>query len=100
MNPLTHNPLAGATLILILVTIFSAIPYWISVLKEKKANDKRTEATDGDNPRQVTIRINCDENHAADFLRELANHIEERDEDDFDFEYETFHGCAEITLED
>lgn len=53
-----------------------------------------------EDPRQIGIRITCDDGHTADFLRELANHIEERDEDDFDFEYESFHGCAEITTED
>lgn len=53
-------------------------------------------------PRQVSLTITCDEGYTADFLRELATVIEDRNDDDSspDFEYETFHGCAEITTED
>ncbi len=48
---------------------------------------------------QVSIEMCCDEDHAADFLRELANHLEERSDDNIYIEYETEHGYAEIKYE-
>lgn len=48
---------------------------------------------------QVSIEMCCDEDHAADFLRELANHLEERSDDNIYVEYETEHGYAEIKYE-
>lgn len=47
---------------------------------------------------QVKLTITTDVGFAADFLRELANHIEECGEDVTT--YETFNGCAEIEWPD
>ena len=48
--------------------------------------------------RQVHLSISTDYGFTAEFLRELANRIEENnDEPTF---YETFRGCAEIDWED
>lgn len=44
--------------------------------------------------KQVTLKIQTDYGFTADFLRELANQIEERGEELTT--YETFRGCAEI----
>ena len=43
---------------------------------------------------QVTIKISCDEGYTADFLRQLANEIEESETEVTTFE--TYHGIAEI----
>lgn len=42
----------------------------------------------------VRLTITTDEGFTADFLRELANAIEEGENPRT---YETFHGCAEIS---
>lgn len=47
---------------------------------------------------QVTLTITTDLGFTADFLRELANNIEESNESPNTFE--TFHGCAEIDWPD
>ena len=44
--------------------------------------------------KQVTLKIQTDYGFTADFLRELANQIEEEGEELS--AYETFRGCAEI----
>lgn len=44
---------------------------------------------------QVTLKISTDVGFTADFLRQLANRLEEG-EDQPTF-YETFEGCAEIS---
>jgi hypothetical protein len=44
---------------------------------------------------QVRLTITTDCGWTADFLRDLANEIENSGEVTFD-EYETFHGAAEI----
>lgn len=43
---------------------------------------------------QIHISIVCDSDFVPDFLRQLANAIEE---DSVNTQFETFHGCAEIT---
>ena len=43
---------------------------------------------------QVRISIVCDRHFTADFLRQLANAVEE---DSVNETFETAHGCAEIT---
>lgn len=43
--------------------------------------------------KQVKLTITTDFGFTADFLRELANQIEEQD---YPTNYETFRGCAEI----
>ena len=43
---------------------------------------------------QVRIKITCDEGYTADFLRQLANELEECE--DVDTTFETYHGIAEI----
>jgi hypothetical protein len=50
--------------------------------------------------RQVEISIVCDKGHVAEFLRELANDIEEEDENTDIGQFENFNGCAEITWPD
>lgn len=47
---------------------------------------------------QVHITITCDEGYAADFLRQLANEIEECET--LDTTFETYHGIAEVEAED
>ena len=47
--------------------------------------------------KQVTLTITSDYGFTADFLRELANQIEEHGELTT---YETFRGCAEIEWPD
>lgn len=76
--------------------LLAGFAVWLRGKTKAPAAPKKKIAED---PRQIEIRITCDDGYTADFLRELANHIEERDEDDFDFEYESFHGCAEINTE-
>ena len=46
----------------------------------------------------MKIRIQCDDYFTADFLRELANKIENSEE--VPEEYETGHGLAELETED
>lgn len=89
---------------LALVVIFVLFIVYLSIVFRKVPNreqmrGKAYEKTDKE-PRQIKLTITCDEGYTADFLRELATVIEDRDEDDFDFEYETFRGCAEMTTED
>lgn len=48
--------------------------------------------------KQIKINIVCDKNFAADFLRDLANYIENSETEVKEFE--TYNGCAEITDED
>lgn len=70
--------------------------------KQHTGKSGRDDVKDNE-PRQISITITCDEGYTADFLRELATQIENRsddDDEDPDFEYESFHGCAEITTED
>jgi hypothetical protein len=45
---------------------------------------------------QVTIRITADTYFTPDFLRQLANEIEAREEQD-DFTFETANGIAEVS---
>ena len=86
--------------------IFLAIAVYLFITLRKVQNReqmrrKSYEKTDKE-PRQVSLTITCDEGYTADFLRELATVIEEREDNDdscLDFEYETFRGCAEITTE-
>lgn len=47
------------------------------------------------NPRQVHLEISTDIGYTADFLRELANAIEESEDEIGD--YETYRGIAEIS---
>lgn len=49
-------------------------------------------------PKQIFIKIQCDEGYCADTLRELANRYE--NEDGYDFEYETAHAMIESESED
>ena len=49
-------------------------------------------------PRQVFIKIQCDEGYCADTLRELATRIE--DDLEYNFEIETEHAMIESTIED
>lgn len=85
-------------LLVVIVYIFITLQKIPSREQLRKKTYKKTDKE----PRQVNLTITCDEGYTADFLRELATVIEERDNDDSspDFEYETFHGCAEITTED
>lgn len=99
----------GFELILLIVTFYMFLSYrekFLSCLEEliscrKQLKQKTYKETDKE-PRQVSLTITCDEGYTAEFLRELATVIEDREGDDSspDFEYETFHGCAEITTED
>lgn len=50
------------------------------------------------NPRQVHLEISTDIGYTADFLRQLANAIEESEEEIGD--YETYRGVATITWPD
>lgn len=47
---------------------------------------------------QVYITITCDEGYTADFLRQLANELEESET--MDRTFETFHGIAEVVVGD
>lgn len=86
--------------ILLVVTVYQFITLRIVPSREKMRRNTYKKA--GKEPRQIKLTIICDEGYTAEFLRELATVIEDRDDDDAspDFEYETFHGCAEITTED
>ena len=53
------------------------------------------EMFDNETPDQVQLTISTDYGFTADFLRELANAIE-NSEDEMD-DYETYRGVAEIT---
>ena len=44
-------------------------------------------------PEQILIKIQCDEGHVADSLRELANAFENEEKLT---EFETTHCCAEV----
>lgn len=48
-------------------------------------------------PNQTTIRLVCDADFTPDFLRQLANAIEEGD---INTQFETSHGCAELSDSD
>jgi len=86
--------------------IFLAVAIYLFITLRKVPNReqmrKKAYKKAGKEPRQVSLTITCDDGYTADFLRELATVIEDRNDDDScpDFEYETFHGCAEITTED
>lgn len=86
--------------ILLVVTVY----FFVTLQKVPSREHLRRKAYKkaGKEPRQVSLTITCDEGYTADFLRELATVIEDRNDDDSspDFEYETFHGYAEITTED
>jgi hypothetical protein len=47
---------------------------------------------------QVNISIVCDKNHVAEYLRYLADTIEETNETIT--QHETYHGCAELDYEE
>jgi len=84
------------------VIILVSLVYLFIALRKAPNHEQQRRKTYKD-PRQVKLAIACDEGYTADFLRELATEIENRDDDDDacpDFEYETFHGYAEITTED
>ena len=58
-------------------------------------------------PRQVFIKIQCDEGFCSKTLKELAKRYKEIesadipvDEDEYDFEYETPNAMVESTIED
>lgn len=86
--------------ILLVVTVY----FFVTLQKVPSRDQLRKKAykKNGKESRQVSLTITCDEGYTAEFLRELATVIEGRDDDDSspDFEYETFHGCAEIITED
>ena len=86
----------ATTVVIIIVMIVLIAVVLIRIRRgNKPARKDRTFGT-----RQMTLRIVCDEGHVADFLRELAVHVEEMEEDDnFPLEYETFHGLAELDFE-
>ena len=71
----------------------------IEVHPKQNAYDTDDEKHDQNDLPQVSIELCCDEGYAADFLRELANHLEERSDENTNFEYETEHGYAEIKYE-
>ena len=101
---LLNISIPGAIVAIAVLTIVFGI-ITVNVLCKKQKERRRAEELVEDEgeirePRQVTMKITCDEGFSAEFLRELALYIEERDEDDFNFEFESFRGCAEITLED
>lgn len=48
-------------------------------------------------PNQTSIRLVCDANFTPDFLRELADAIEEGC---VNTQFETSHGCAELSDND
>lgn len=86
------------------IILVSLVHLFITLRKAPNHEQQRrkTYKKTGKDPRQVKLTITCDEGYTADFLRELATEIENRDDDDDacpDFEYETFHGYAEITTE-
>lgn len=92
----------GIEFILLIVAFYKLIMYreelnWCYEQLEQEKYKKT-----GKEPRQISLTITCDDGYTADFLRELATVIENRADDDSspNFEYETFHGCAEITTED
>lgn len=45
---------------------------------------------------QIEIKITCNKYFTADFLRQLANELEERDSEDLNFDIETDYGYAEV----
>lgn len=49
---------------------------------------------------QVAIQITCDKGHVAEFLRKLADYIEENDEDTDISQFEEYIGMADIDWED
>ena len=57
----------------------------------------RIVPVDDENPDQVQLHISTDIGYTADFLRELANAIEESDPFE---DYETFRGVARISWPD
>ena len=57
----------------------------------------RIVPVDDENPEQVHLRISTDIGYTADFLRELANAIEEGEPFE---DYETFRGVAAISWPD
>ena len=85
--------------ILLIDTIFLFII--LRKFQSREQMRKKAYKKAGKEPRQVSLTITCDDGYTADFLRELATVIEDRNDDAScpDFEYETFHGCAEITTE-
>lgn len=93
------------TFIPLIIAYATDLTHKVKEIKQKKKAKAAHESDDGseeEDTRQVSITITCDEGYTADFLRELANEIECRagdDDEQEDFEYETFHGCAEITTE-
>jgi hypothetical protein len=48
---------------------------------------------------QAAIKIICDADFTPDFLRQLANEIEAREEQD-DFDFEIAEGCAEVVYDE
>lgn len=45
---------------------------------------------------QVKIEIIADKGYVADALRELANRIENQEDEDYDFEVERYHYTATV----
>lgn len=100
--------LSGFGFIFSIITFYMYLSYrvkYLSCLEElischEQLEQKKYKKT-GKKSRKISLTITCDEGYTAEFLRELATVIEDRDDDSSpDFEYETFHGCAEITTED
>ena len=46
--------------------------------------------------KQIKIEITCDEGFVADSLREIANTIENSDDEEYNMHLETFHYDCEI----
>lgn len=65
-------------------------------------NDPEVVGEDDDEEidEQVDIAITCDKGHVAEFLRLLADYIEENDENTDITQFEEYIGCAEVTWPD
>lgn len=87
----------NATTVVIIIVMIVLIAV---VLVRPRRKNKAARKGGSIGTRQVTLRIVCDEGYVADFLRELAIHVEEMEEDDnLPLEYESFHGFAELDFE-
>lgn len=95
--------ITGLEFIFLIICFYKLMSYRMQLNWCYEQLEQKKYKKTGKEPHQVSLTITCDEGYTAEFLRELATVIEDRDNDDDsspDFEYETFHGCAEITTED
>ena len=96
-KPFTREEIITILVWTLLVTIVAILLY----NKDKIFNRKKKKARiNSVQKRSVSISVTCDEYYVADFLRELANHIEAMEDDEnYPTEYESFHGAAEFDFE-